>query len=82
MDSYYLTCRSLTYAQRLSRVLNSAGIRNSLVRTPSGMSNEGCGYSVRIRRDFLNDSLSVLRYSNMMPKRIFYVCDDGSYQEV
>ena len=82
MDSYYLTCRSLTYAQRLSRALNSAGIRNSLVRTPNGMSNDGCGYSVKIKSNVLNDALAAMRYSSMMPKKIFYSYEDGNYQEV
>ena len=80
--NYYLTCRSLTYAQRLSRTLDRAGIRNTVVRTPSGMSSEGCGYSVRIREELLSESMRVLRYSGMPPRKVFRVDSENNFQEV
>ena len=82
MVNYYLTCRSLTYAQRSSRALAMAGVRNTIVRTPAGMSNEGCGYAVRIRAGQLGDAVRILEEKKLMPKRVFQVYEDGRMEEV
>ena len=82
MVNYYLTCRSLTYAQRSSRVLAMAGVRNTIVRTPANMSSEGCGYAVRIRAGQLGDAAKTLEEKKLMPRRIFIVYEDGRTEEI
>lgn len=82
MDIYYLTCRSLTYAQRVSRALTAAGIRNMVVRTPQRMSREGCGYAVRIGGDALSHALGTLASSDLPPKRVYRQLPAGGYEEV
>lgn len=82
MDIYYLTCRSLTYAQRASRVLTEAGTRNLLVRTPQRMSREGCGYAVRVNGEELGSALGALASSGLPPKRVYRQLRAGGYEEV
>ena len=82
MDSYYLTCRSLTYAQRVSRVLTAARIRNIIVRTPQKMSREGCGYAIRVSPASYADAMNVLESAALPPKRVFRMSAGGLFEEV
>ena len=52
MEKYYITFRSVTYAQKGERILNRADITCSMLRTPRWMEAKGCGYALVIR-DFL-----------------------------
>ena len=49
MKYYYITFRSVTYAQEGERVLRQAGIHAYLRRTPARMAKRGCGYTVVVR---------------------------------
>lgn len=80
--SYYLTCRSLTYAQKVSGALSAARLRNIIVRTPQHMSREGCGFAVRVAASVLSDALNVLARSNIPPKRVYRATPSGSFEEV
>ncbi len=82
MIRYYLTCRSLTYAQRTSKALDAARISNKVTRTIKGMSTEGCGYAVVVREGTLLKALDHLRGENLMPKKVFSVLDGGHIEEV
>ena len=48
MSYYYITFRSVTYAQRGERVLQAGKIRCTLQRTPRWMEEQGCGYCLRL----------------------------------
>lgn len=82
MDSYYLTCRSLTYAQRVSRALTAARLRNIVVRTPQELSREGCGYAVRVSGSVLSDALNTLAAGNIPPRKVYRVTSTGFTEEV
>ncbi len=82
MESLYLTCRSLTYAQRVSRVLTAARIQNIIIRTPQNMSREGCGYAVRIVQRSLAAAMSALAAAQLPPKRVYKPGPGGLYEEV
>ena len=64
-----ILARSVTYAQRMQRALNRAGIRSQLFRAPRDLTDLGCAYVVRIGREGLG------------PLRI-YVQRGGDIQEV
>ena len=49
MKNYYITFRSITYAQRGAQILRRAGIDCILRRTPKQMTKRGCGYSLQLR---------------------------------
>lgn len=81
MDTLYLTCRSLTYAQRVSRALTAASVQNIIIRTPQNMSREGCGYAVRIQGRALSAAMSVLAAAKLPPRRVYRPAA-GGYEEV
>ena len=46
MYEYYILVRSVTYAQKVSQLLDARGINNRIVRRPRGIQIGGCGYAV------------------------------------
>ena len=82
MVSYYLTCRSLTYAQRVSRALTTARIKNYIVRTPQSLSVEGCGYAVRTNVASLTQVLDTLNEARLPPKKVYSSMGNGQFEEV
>ena len=51
MTQYLITFRSLTHAQRSSRVLERAGITTAVIKAPQGLSSSGCAYAITLRRE-------------------------------
>lgn len=49
MTEYYITVRSVTYAQKISEILKKGGVRPKMVRRPRNLDVGGCGYAVMIR---------------------------------
>ena len=82
MHYYLFQCRSLTYAQRIATALERAGITAYVMRSPKGITGEGCSHSVRVSRRNLSDARSVLYQGGLSPERIYVAGEDGSYQEV
>lgn len=82
MDILYLTCRSLTYAQRVSRALTAARIQNIIIRTPQNMSREGCGYAVRIAGRSFAGAMSALAAAQLPPKKVYRPGASGGFVEV
>ena len=52
MAYYYFRCRSLTLAQRASKVLERYGVPNSVAKLPQKISELGCGYSLKIPKKY------------------------------
>lgn len=82
MDVFFITFRSVTYAQRGERLLSQAGIRCSVQRTPRWMEEQGCGYSLRIQTADIDHAVEQLRDAQLPLKKIYYRRADGSLQEV
>ena len=54
MEYYLIIARSVTYAQRIERVLSRAGIQALVFRAPLELTKgEGCAYAVRLTPDAL-----------------------------
>lgn len=81
MKVYYITFRSVTFAQRGEQVLNKAGVRAALLRTPKWMESQGCGYSLRIRTADLLPVVSLLREKGVVFRRIYVQNPDGTLEE-
>lgn len=82
MFYHLIVCRSLTHAQKTASALEKAGIPGRVLRTPKGVSEEGCSHSVRVlQRDFPR-ALERLKEVGLMPKRVFVTVEEGKYQEV
>ena len=82
MPYYLLLSRSITHAQRMSRTLERAGITARFFRPPMGMTDRGCSYAVRVSANALPNALERLREEGLLPMRIFYISDDGTFSEV
>lgn len=82
MKVYYITFRSVTTAQRGEKVLQKAGLRAVLLRTPKWMESQGCGYSLRIRTDELLPVVDLLREKAVVFRRIYVQNPDGTLEEV
>ena len=74
MQRYCLIlCRSLTYAQRSSRVLE---------RAPLSVSKTGCTYCVKLKETQLERALLLLDRAAIQRGKIYRLLEDGTYQEV
>ena len=82
MINYLLICRSITYAQRTARILQSIGISAAIVRLPKGLSIDGCGYCVKVKGNRIYDAVTAVRNAGLPPVRIFARNEYGTYSEV
>ena len=82
MVYYLITCRSLTYAQKAARALERAGITAVIMRTPKGLSKEGCSYCVKVSERRGTLALSILRESDTRVSRAFLQYPTGETREV
>lgn len=79
---YLITFRSVTYAQRGERLLNRAGERCSLKRTPRWMEEQGCGYSLRLQTDNIERAVALLRGEQLPMRKVYLRREDGSLEEI
>lgn len=78
---YLIMCRSLTYAQRSTALLERHGITASVVKAPQGLSTSGCGYAVSLYRRF-DEARSILKKNNMINGKIFQRMENGEFREL
>lgn len=81
MEYMVMIARSVTQAQRMMRLLERCGIWAQIFRAPVGLTEFGCSYAVKIRREKLTMALNCLRAVGLEPLSI-YEKSDGKYQEV
>ena len=71
MDYIWMTARSLTQAQKMVRVLKSAGIEASLQRARGAAAAKGCGYMVGVKRQEEKRAKAVLAGAGIVPPYLF-----------
>ena len=82
MEFCLITFRSVTPAQRGESLLKRQGILCSLQRTPRVLADRGCGYSLRLRRSDLTQSLELLRQRGIAFGKAYCMDADGSPEEI
>ncbi len=82
MKRYFVTFRSVTYAQRGERLLRQAGISAPIQRTPRQMEERGCGYSLALGEGELQRALGLLRQSHVPFRKVYLREADGNLEEV
>ena len=82
MMTDYITFRSVTVAQRGEKILNAAGIRCAVRRTPRWMEEQGCGYSLRLQSGNIGRAVSLLRSEQLPMRKVYVFRDDGGLEEV
>lgn len=82
MRHYYVTFRSVTFAQRARRLLEQEGYRCALQRTPRWMEAQGCGYCLRFWLENIAQPVRILREGGIPVRKIYIQQDDGRLEEV
>lgn len=82
MKLYYISFRSVTFAQRGEQVLTDAGVRCSLQRTPKWMEAQGCGYALRIWTEEIGEVLRLMRAARVMMRKLYKQRPDGQLEEM
>lgn len=82
MGSFYLRCRSVTYAQRALKTLEKSGVPGTVVKLPQHLSEEGCGYSIKIGKRWIKQAYSTLVESGFEIRNIYSQSNNGEYKEV
>ena len=82
MHFYYITFRSVTYAQRGERILQKEGIRCTLLRTPRWMEEQGCGYCLRLWAESVKPALRLLQYHQISYRKVYVQGVDGQLEEM
>ena len=72
MNNFYITFRSVTFAQRGEKLFQTNGIRCTLLRTPGWMQEQGCGYCLKLWTEDISAAAELLR-RNRVPMRKIYV---------
>ena len=81
MKFYYITFRSVTFAQRGERVLQKAGLRCTLQRTPRWMEEQGCGYCLRLWTKDAAPAVELLRGQGVPMRKVYAQQGDGQLEE-
>ena len=81
MDYYLILARSVTYAQRMQRALERAGLRCQIARAPRELTDLGCAYAVRVAARELGTALKLLHRESLDPVQIF-LYQRGVFREV
>lgn len=82
MSGYCITFRSITFAQRGERMLQTGGVGCSLQRTPKWMEERGCGYCLRLNRHQLAEGVGLLRTGKIPFRKVYSLNSGGTPQEV
>ena len=82
MGLYYITFRSVTFAQRGEKLLSRQNHRVSLMRTPRWMEEQGCGYALKLWTSDIAAAVRLLRESRVQLRRVYTQREDGRMEEV
>lgn len=82
MKMYFITFRSVTFAQRGEQLLNQQGIRCTLQRTPRWMEEKGCGYSLRLWTADVTPAVALLRKNSVPLRKVYIQTPGGELEEL
>lgn len=82
MYFYFITFRSVTFAQRAEKLLNQQGYRVNLMRTPRWMEEQGCGYALKLWTNDIAAAVRLLREGKVQLRRVYVQLEDGQMEEV
>ena len=82
MRFYFITFRSVTFAQRAEKLLNQRGYRPNLMRTPRWMEEQGCGYALKLWTNQIEAVVTLLRENKIQLRKVYVQQEDGRMEEV
>ena len=77
-----ITFRSVTPAQRAERLLKEAGVDCTIQRTPRWMSEQGCGYSLRLQYGNGLQAVEILQRHQIGYRKVYLHTENGTYEEI
>lgn len=81
-DVFFITFRSVTYAQRGEQLLRRAGFRCGIRRTQRWMEERGCGYSLRVQTGQIARAVALLRGQQLPLGKVYLQQGDGELEEM
>ena len=81
MQRYCFTVRSITDAMQAQELLKQAGIRASMLRAPSSLRTNGCGYCLQVGQESCLAAESILSKDRKRYQKL-YRLDGGTWQEM
>lgn len=76
---YHIVCKTLTNAQRMSRLLDKSRIPSHIKRLPSNLREQnGCGYAVRVKEEHFESSIEILKQADIAPLRVYRNIENGA----
>ncbi len=78
---YFITLRSVTYAQRAERLLKRSGFRCSIQRSQRWMEEKGCGYSLRLQTQRIDQAVALLRGQQLPIGKVYRQQAEGILEE-
>ena len=82
MKNYFITFRSVTYAQKGERVLKRVGIDCFIRRTPKALTNRECGYCLQLRPWDLQQAMAVLQDAQVQFGKVYGLDYAGEFEEM
>lgn len=82
MKNYFITFRSVTYAQKGERVLKRADIDCMLRRTPKTLTRKECGYCLVLRPGDFPQALQLLQEAQVQFDKVYAQEYDGRFEEM
>ena len=82
MGLFYITFRSVTFAQRGEKLLSQRNHRVGLMRTPRWMEEQGCGYALKLWTGDLPGAVNLLRENRIQLRKVYAQREDGGMEEV
>lgn len=82
MKSFFITFRSITYAQRGEQVFRTGGFRCVLRRTPRWMEERGCGYGVSVSLPSLEEGIRLLKQNQVPWRKVWLMYPSGEMEEL
>lgn len=81
MNELYYTFRSVTAASAAQRVLEQSAIFCTMVRTPTKLRRQGCGYSLRVRERDAARAGEVMKAAGTAFRKAYRRRADGGWEE-
>ena len=82
MALYFITFRSVTFAQRGEKLLTQKNFRVNLMRTPRWMEEQGCGYALKLWANDIRIPVRLLLENRVQMRKIYVQREDGNMEEV
>lgn len=68
---------SVTYANRIKKILEKESGYMALMHTPSAISDKGCSYSLRFRKKYLQSVINASSKNNITLRGLYEETDEG-----